>query len=136
MKGLFIEDNDVVVVEVFVTNVDDKLFANHDKEKLISDIGDKKDVVDDDIDSLKFTFKVPNYKDEVSIVDGAIRSDSDDNLEIDAAAVRYERFVTLLRDWDITDAKDKKVPPNRENINKINPVLAIAVMNALDEKMA
>ena len=83
---------------------------------------------------LKFAFRKPTYKDTVSILRGNLTSDGS-TLEFDPSRLRYERMVSLISTWNLTDEKGNLVPANRESIDKLNPSLAAAIVNRFESAL-
>ncbi|MFW6122369.1 MAG: hypothetical protein ACOC80_15920 [Petrotogales bacterium] len=137
MNNLFVNPEKRIKIEIFVALVNGRLVANADKSIVEKEITDKDGKCNpEQIKAFHFSFKFPSYGDEVLISKGAVTTNAESELEIDPARVRYERFVKLLDSWDLVDGEGNPVPPTEDNIKNMNPTLAIAVINALEEKIS
>jgi hypothetical protein len=80
-------------------------------------------------------FRQASYRDNVEILSMTLKTKGDD-VEIDPALLRYERFCALVKEWTLTDADGEAVKVNRNNIDKLNPDVAAIIMDRFDEVVA
>jgi hypothetical protein len=85
------------------------------------------------VESHQITFRRPNYKDNIDILRVTMTTDGDE-VKIDAATLRYERFVSLVQSWTFKDGENT-IPASRENINKLEFGIANTIMDALDNAL-
>jgi len=129
--NLFIDPNDTISFDTYVAVVDDKLYANADKEELLKE---DKNIKEDQIVSFTFTFKKPSYKDNIEIMkrSGGVTSNGE-TIEFDASSVRYERFVSLLESWTLVNNKGELLPATKENVDMLHPTLAAVILTRMEE---
>ena len=131
MTGIFIDPKETVSFEIFVGVVEGKVFTGDNKEKLVAE---NKDIDKESVMSFEFVFRIPSYKDNIDMMksSGAVTTDGE-TVEFDAASLRYERMVTLIQSWTLTDEEGKEISPTRENINRLHPTIAAAILDKLEE---
>jgi len=131
--NLFINPKDTISFDVYVAVVDDKLYANADKEELLKE-NKNINIKEDQIVTFTFTFKKPSYKDNIDIVkrSGGFTSDGE-TIEFDASSVRYERFVSLLKSWTLVNNKGELLPATKENVDMLHPTLAAVILTRMEE---
>ena len=130
MINLFIDPKDNVKVDVFVSiDKNEKIIVSNDKDKIIKE---NEGLSPDAVIQYEFVFRKPNYKDNMTLISKSVTSDGE-KTNIDGAIIRYERFCGLIVSWTIVDEKGKAVPCSRENVGKLNPVLADAVISRFEE---
>jgi len=127
--GIFIEDKDTIDVKVFILDTGDNIYADTDKKVLLKRLKEEK--VEGDCTEHVFKIGRMNYRVNVEVTKKSVTMNGED-ISVDPSTYRYERFVSLVRDWTFKDAKGKKVPVNRSNIDKLNPEVANAVLVKLD----
>lgn len=132
MKGLLVGKDDNIKIKIFVGNdKNDEIFAHDDKNALLEYEVDEKTV-----EQFDFTFRRPSYRDEVDLVSGNVVVTDMTGLRIDPAAIRYKRMVSLLKDWSLKDQDGKKIPVNPDNVDRLHPKVAGAILNVLDERLS
>ena len=130
MINLFIDPTDHITIDLFVAlDNSNKIIVSSDKERLIKG---NEGLSPDSVVPYTFVFRRPNYKDNMTVISKSVTSDGE-TTNIDGAILRYERFCELISSWTITDADGKNVPCNRGNVDKLNPILADAVMSRFEE---
>ena len=132
MSGIFIDPEETVSFNIFVgVDENEKIYVNDDNKKLIAE---NKEVIKDQVVSFGFVFRKPSYKDNIDMMkkSGAVTTNGE-TVEFDASALRYERLVTLIKSWTLTDREDKELPPTRENIDRLHPTFAAAILDKLEE---
>ncbi|MFA5598986.1 MAG: hypothetical protein WDA06_00180 [Phenylobacterium sp.] len=130
MINLFISQDDTLVVTVFSAQDDSRtVFAKTEAEiRAISNVNVES------ITEHNVTFRKPNYKDSVDIFKTSMTTDGE-SVKVDAATLRYERFIALLVDWDFVDENNEKVSPSRKNVNLLAPELADVISESLEDKI-
>ena len=88
---------------------------------------------DSGTDSFSVSFKMPNFKENSDILSKVIMVDASSEIKIDPMALRYERLVTLIKKWSITDESGNVVRVSRDSINKLHPNIASAIADKMDE---
>jgi hypothetical protein len=127
MNGLFITKKDIIQFDLYLTFTEEKgLIVLEEKDQFI-----KEGVNDIDITKYTFTFRKPSYKDYVDILSSQV-SAGIEGINIDPVNARYSQFVNLISEWSLVNEGGERVEPNKENIDKLNPKLAIAIMDKLD----
>jgi len=132
MSGIFINPKDTVSFKIYVSSDENEdLCVNGDEKKLISE---NKGVKKDEIMSFDFVFRFPSYKDNIDMMkqSGAITTDGE-TVELDAASLRYERFVVLINSWTLVDEEGKELTATRKNIDRLHPILATAILDRFEE---
>ena len=128
MNNLFVNPEEVVTVSIFVGQSNGKVVASAKEAELKKE---NKELDLESVESHQITFRLPNYKDNVDIMKMTMTTDGE-SLKADIATLRYERFVSLVKEWSFKDENDKVIPANRTNIDKLQGIVANAVMDALD----
>lgn len=128
MNGIFIDPNDTVSVDIFVTkDISGSLVAD-----IVEDaFEDEKLFMKDSIEKYSFVFKKPSFKDNVSIL-GTLSTNDGVNLSFNPLALRLLRFKKLLKSWTLTDNEGKLVPVTESNIENLNPIIADVVSAQLE----
>lgn len=133
--SLFVDDKEEIVVTVFVAqnkNNPKVLYADPEKEGLLEVAGDNVDL--DDVEEHKVTFRLPSFGDSGRIFDAGILMD-DDNFRVNPNSMRLERICTLLTDWTFTGPDGKKMATTRTNVQKLHPLIAMAIGVELETKL-
>jgi hypothetical protein len=129
--NLFIDPKQLIQFDIFVgVSESGVLVVGDSKEKVMDD----KTVKPDAIISYSFSFRTPNYKDDVTLLSSSVTSNGA-NFNVDTGKLRYERFCSLIESWTITDHESKLVECTRENIDKLNSTFANAIVSALEERL-
>ena len=131
MNNLFVNPEEMITVRIFVGQVNGKVVASSKEADLKKD---NKDLDLESVESHQVTFRRPNYKDNVDIMKLTMTTDGE-SLRADIATLRYERFVSLVKEWTFKDENGNMIPANRVNINKLHGLVANAVMDSLDEAL-
>lgn len=130
MINLFIDPKDTVKVDLFVSlDKEGKILVAYDKDKLVKE---NEGLSPEAIAQYSFVFRRPNYKDNMVVISKSVTSDGE-KTNIDGAILRYERFCELIVSWTIEDTNGKPVTCSRENVGKLNPILADAVISRFEE---
>jgi len=128
MNGIFIDPNDTVSIEIFVTkDISGSIVADIIKESF----DDDSIFLKDSIESYNFVFKKPSFKDNVSIL-GTLSTNDGVNLSFNPLALRLLRFKKLLKSWTLIDNEGKAVPVTESNIENLNPIIAGVVSAQLE----
>jgi hypothetical protein len=83
-------------------------------------------------ESMVFTFRWPNWKDDVSFQDEGMEV-INGVLKINASKMRRKRFETLLSEWSLVDDQGQPLGISPENIDELDPDLGNTVMDRLDK---
>jgi len=122
--GIFVDKKSTFNFSIFVAELEEKVIAFSNKNDI------KKEA--ENVYELELTFKTPNYKDNVDITRKAVTSNGLE-INIDPVVLRYERFISLLKEWKIVkDGKKEVVEVSKENIDSLNPVVAEMILSELD----
>ena len=125
MVSILINSEDTITFDIFM-GVDKKGNLN------VSTKRDELKLTDEEVIKHTVTIKSPTYKDNVSISSRAVTSDGQ-TVNIDPSIARYERFVLLLKEWTFVDDKNNPIPANKKSIDRLNPALAAAIADKIDE---
>ncbi len=115
---------------------DNELIASHDKEEVLKTEG--LTTPEEEFLEIKLYFRKPSYRDDMDIISDTVTQTVDytgQSMSINPALVRYSRLNQLLIDWDLTDDEGKKVKVELENLDKLDPALANAILEAMDQKV-
>jgi hypothetical protein len=130
MPKLFVDgENEIVIKVVVADSPNGQVFAGASKDELDLEIDDLKD---EDVAELSFTFKQPSFKDSVDMAKSVLSSTDGQSLDFNPLAARYEKMVTLIKSWNLTDVNGNPVEPTEANISKLHPVVANTVALQLD----
>lgn len=121
MIDLFIDENDLTEIKIYVGIENGKLVASSKAEEI------KEVALTNSI-----WVKQLDYRTNASITSQSVTIKGGD-FQIDPAALRYKTLVNSIVKWDLKDAKNNDVKCDQTNIGKLNPVLAGAITNALDQ---
>lgn len=123
---LFISENDSTDASLYVGNKEGKLFVfDTDQEAKAFFNKDKFSKID-------FSFKKLDFGSSRRIQEKSIVS-RDGNMSFDIFSFRYERLINSIKSWSISDENGSPVPVTRENIDKMEPVLANAILGLCDK---
>jgi hypothetical protein len=122
MSGLFVEDNETFDVEVEYYEVDGNL--------IVKDVDDSYDSKNKS-EKVKFTFRIPNQGDCVSMNPHLIGlfNESGEMQVSELNRLEYVRFLNLLTSWSV----DKEV--SSKNVEKLNTKIYRAAVNGVREKI-
>jgi len=132
MSGLFIKPSEEIEVVFYtVLGSDKEFYHNVDKKELLKN----KNIIPDDIKEYCISFRRPNYKDNVDTFGKAVKIEGD-NVKVDPIALRYLRFCTLLKSWNLKDDDGKSIPADSRYIDELNPIIAGIILDELDRKLS
>jgi len=121
MVSLFIKEDDTFRIDFFIgQNKDGKQTISLKKEDVVSP------------ESHFVIFRKPNYRDNVAIISSSVSSNFQ-QITVDPAKMRYERFVRLAKEWSFVNEDKEIIVPTRENIDKLSPMLADFIVEQLDD---
>jgi len=129
MKSLFVNQKDLIVVKVVVAKdkKNENLYISNSKEDLLG----KKEVDKDSLEEYEVRFKHSDYGDSVNIYSNSVNIEGN-SVKVDPMAVRYKRFITLIKDWTFTDEDGKSLKVSEDNINALHPDLANFILDELE----
>ena len=127
MNNIFVDPKEKITVTVVIGQQNNKIVSAVSEEELKKNY---KDINTETVESHQITFRRPNYKDNVDILRMTMTTDGDE-VKVDAATLRYERFVRLVQSWTFKNG-ESSIPANRDNINKLEFGIANTIMDALD----
>ena len=130
MNNIFVDPKEKITVTVVIGQQNNKIVSAVNEEELKKNY---KDIDLGTVESHQITFRRPNYKDNVDILRMTMTTDGDE-IKVDAATLRYERFVRLLQSWTFKNGENI-IPANRDNINKLEFVIANTIMDSLDNAL-
>jgi hypothetical protein len=125
---LFISENDNMDASLYVGYKDGKLFV-FDTDQEAKTFFNK-----DKFSKIDFSFKKLDFGSSRKIQEKSIVN-RDGNMTFDILSFRYERLINSIKSWSILDENDNPVPVNKENIDKMEPVLANAILGLCDKLM-
>lgn len=131
--SIFINQSETINVKFFIALGNDghTIYADKDKEVIIKE----KNVNQNTIKEHQAIFYRPSYKNEVDILAGAMNTsgEADGSIRLNFAAISYKRFITLLKEWTLTDDNGQPIPATKENVDRLHPAVARSIISALDE---
>jgi len=130
MNNIFVDPKEKITVTIVIGQQKGKIVSAVNEDELKKNY---KDVDMATIESHQITFRRPNYKDNIDILRVTMTTDGDE-VKIDAATLRYERFVSLVQSWTLKNG-ESDITANRENINKLEFGIANTIMAALDNSL-
>lgn len=125
---LFINAEDEIIVEFAVGAAKDdpkSIYADVSVEKL-KEVYD--DVDDETIEQHKAVFRRPTFADISSLYDKAF-SIVGTEIKANASSMRLDKMAKLLKSWTL------KRPATAEEINRLNPIIALVIGSELDRFM-
>lgn len=129
MKGIFVNKRERIKVNFVI--------GQTKKGECVAALDDKSFEEKDEVSSIEehyVEFKRPSYRDNVETFSKTLRVEGQ-NMQIDPALLRYERFCTLISDWSFTKDDGSIYKPTRENIDNLNPDIANVIMDGLDREL-
>ena len=139
MKGLFIDDNEEIVVK-FVLAQDkstNEFYVDVKKEGLEKTYADKIDV--NLVEEHEVVFKRPGFKDKTDILSKStsiLGSNADGmKISIDVAIARFKAMVSLIKRWTFKDNDGNDVPVSEENVSKLDPFIAAIISAQFDTQV-
>ena len=128
---IFVNENDEFTVKLFITEDEKgKMVATCNQEEFDKYNDKMKEVTNDYV----LTLRYPSYKDNVNISKKAISFDGE-NIHIDSVTLRFERFLSLLKGWTLTDDSGNKVPITRDTVGSLDPIIAGVILDKVDETL-
>lgn len=126
MNSLFVDKSKLLEVDFYVgTSKKGEMVAAATKD------GFEKAMEVSDVEKHTVKFCMPSYRDNVEILSMTMKTNGN-NVELDPALLRYERFCALLVEWTLTENGDT-VRPTRANIDRLSPQIANVIMDCFDE---
>lgn len=130
--NLFVNKDAQINFSIFVgLSKENNIIAAQTKKELLEN--DSLISKEEEIKEFTFSFKKPNYRQDVDLMSSTVRSSGDGELALDVAMVRYLRVLQLAKKWNLTDQNGQIIPFNQANIDRLVPVIA-ALMCSLLEK--
>jgi hypothetical protein len=123
---LFISENDSTESSLYVGYKDGKLFV-FDAEQDAKTFFNK-----EKFSKIDFSFKKLDFGSSRKIQEKSIVN-RDGNMSFDILSFRYERLINSIKSWSILDENGIPVPVTKENIDKMEPVLANAILGLCDK---
>jgi hypothetical protein len=130
MNNIFVDPKEKITVTIVIGQQNGKIVSSISEEELKKNY---KNIDMTTVESHQITFRRPNYKDNIDILRVTMTTDGDE-VKIDAATLRYERFVSLVQSWTFKNGENA-ISANRENINKLEFGIANTIMDALDNAL-
>ena len=123
MSSLFIDKNEEFNVNfVVATHKEEKtIWCDKDEESLRKIITDPSQY---DFKSYKASFRKPNFGDTINLYGSVFSTDINGKVAFNPLDIRYKKIVALLKDWNLTDDIGEKVPPTKQNIMRLHPMIA------------
>jgi len=128
MSKLFILESDEVYVDLFVSET-----KNGRAIAWTDDANRPKNI--EQCEKYRIAFREPNYSDTVALIDLATSTTPDGEFAMNLSTVRMQRVAMLIKSWDFVDESGKPVEPTIESIEKLNPVVALALVDGLEQAL-
>lgn len=129
MSGIFIEPSETITIKIYAgQGKNGKLLASHDLEMLKKE----ENFDENSLKDYEVVLRRPSYRDEISILNTGVKGDIS-AMRFNFAEVNYNRLVQLLKSWTFMDDRGSPIAPMKENVDKLHPVIARAIADALDE---
>lgn len=126
MIDLFVKPGDEIKINfVVATDKEGKIYADlvkKDLEELLERSLDK-------TESYTAIFRKPSYKDNIDMAQSISTNGTD--IKINIAVDKYQKMLKLIKSWDIKDGKGNILQPIKENIDRLNPIIAELLANQL-----
>ena len=133
MTSLFISPESDIKIEIWIAHSDGKFLNwNSEAEMSGSEFGRSNP---EQVVHVEAHFREPNFRDASEISDLAMAMKSDGGFSMSVNQVRAERFVRLIKSWNLKDAEGKAIQPNRHHISQLHPTVAQILMLDLEEKL-
>jgi hypothetical protein len=127
MSNLFIKEDDIFTVEIFVAN-DEKngtIFCDIDEVLLKEILGNEKEKYS--FKKYEVKFKKPSFGDTIELYDSIFSTQDGKNIGFNPIAIRYRKILLLIDSWTLTSSK-----PTEEDIKSLNPIIANVLGIQLD----
>ena len=138
MDGIFINDDDVFVIKVYIAKNtrDNSFIADLNKTKMIETYGT--DIEIDKIEEHELVFKQAGFGDKTDILSKTTRvtssSEGNISLSLDVVTARYSAMGQLLKSWTFKDKEGNPIPTTEENLRKLNPFIGAVIAMEFDAK--
>jgi hypothetical protein len=123
---LFISENDTTDASLYVGHKDGKLFVFDTDQEAKAFFNKEK------FSKIDFCFKKLDFGSSRKIQEKSIVN-RDGNMSFDIMSFRYERLINSIKSWSISDENGITVPVTKENIDRMDPVLANAILGLCDK---
>lgn len=132
--SLFTDNSKQIVVKIYcaIHKEHGNVICDPDKAQLADLYKGSIDV--DAIEEQSMTFRYPTYGDMNKIMDSGVKMNEESNFVVSPVQLRYERLCTLASAWSLKDG-EKDIPLNRENIKKLDPVIAAHFAMGLEKAL-
>jgi len=125
MSKLFVTENDEVVIDLYVSENSSGNTIAWTKDE------DRPENVEQ-VEKYSATFRQPNYKDTVELLDIATRTDVNGDFAVNLGSIRMHRIVMLIKTWDFVDENGATVEPTIDFVISLNPIVAMALADGLE----
>lgn len=137
MQNLFITEDDVFEVKIFVAEDDEgMIYCDLNKEGVELLIQGK----EYGINEYSITFKKPSFGDMIELTKillSARMFNSDvTDYDVNPIESKLKTMSCLIKDWNFTDGNGGNIPATEENIRKLNPTIATAISLQLEDYLS
>lgn len=132
MKNLFITEDDIFEVKIYVAEDEEGLIYCDITEEGVNILLEDKDL---SIEEYKVVFRKPSFGDLKTLTDiltAPRETEMGITYDMNPIATRIQTISFFIKDWNLVDSKGEKVPTTEENIMKLNPIIAAAIGIQLD----
>jgi len=126
MKGIFVKHTDEFKVSVFVTIINNEIVAASSYSEF-----EEQEIEEEKVERFEVTFRRPSYKDQIKATSKLMKADRDGNFVIDQNEVNMSLMINLIKSWDFKDEEGKDVPVLKDNIETLNPSIALAITESM-----
>jgi hypothetical protein len=126
MKGIFVKHSDEFKVSVFVTVIKDEIVASSSYSEF-----EEQGIGEEKVERYEVIFRRPSYKDQIKATSRLLRADASGDITVDQNEVNMSLMVNLIKSWDFKDEDGKNVPVLRDNIESLNPSVALAISEGM-----
>lgn len=131
MSNLFINENDVFEVTIFVATMGKEIYCENTKEELKILLG--KDYEKYDIEEYKIIFKMPALK-QIREIYSSINVNlqaPENGVNFNIMDYKEKKFKSLIKEWNLNENKEMKTPLNSE-IEQLNPKIFNIISQRLE----
>ena len=129
---IFVQPEEEFAVNVFVCASDDgALFCDTSLEGLQKIVQDKENM---DVEEIHLTFKKPSFGDAIELHKSifSLSGESEGQIDFNPIAIRFKKFKTLIKTWDIKDEEGNVIPISDKTIKSLSPTIASVIGLRID----
>lgn len=128
MKNLLVKEDDVIEIKIFVGENDKGVLVASANEEVVNTFtqGEKQ--------SFNFVFRRPSFKDAKILAQNiSVNTEDISSINLNLHLTKLKKVSYLMIRWDLKDNEGKEISFSPENVDALDPTVANALANELDD---